>query len=230
MQPLDSEFDILLEGGIFSATTSHSNYPWQMFTMENESHKTNMPSNQVGPAPPEQGPVLQPQLHIPRHQQLLSQNIRSHIAPQPDNLLPSASGLAQTPSQNIGQNNYMFPGSQGQSSFLPSFFQQPNNVHQHSTDFMLQQHSQVTRQRHQQQQSSIVHDQQQTPMAMSHEQPVLTAQQQHQLLGPQSNDATNIQVHPHLLRPSNNVGDIEQPHRLFPQQNNLTDLFYEFPP
>ena len=106
MQPLGSDFDILLEEGIFPATSSHSNYLWQMFTRENESHNANidMPSNQVGPAPPEQGPVLQPQVHTPRHQQLLSQNIQNHIAPQPNNLLPSASGLAQTPTQNIGHN------------------------------------------------------------------------------------------------------------------------------
>ncbi|XP_029125740.1 mediator of RNA polymerase II transcription subunit 15a isoform X3 [Cajanus cajan] len=92
-----------------------------MLTMENKSQNTlgsNMPPNQVGPSnkPPDQGLVLQPQVQnhgqqhsiplpnqLQPHQQLLSQNIQTNVASQP-NLAP-VSSLSLTPSQNIVQNS-----------------------------------------------------------------------------------------------------------------------------
>ncbi|XP_019456230.1 PREDICTED: mediator of RNA polymerase II transcription subunit 15a-like isoform X1 [Lupinus angustifolius] len=113
------------EEKIFTAATSQQDYlrkiSLKMLTMETKSQNTmgnNMPSNQVGPSnkPPDQGLVMQPQVHNPgqqqpvplpnqsqSRQQILSQNIQNNIAPQPN--LPPVSSLPQTPSQNIGQNS-----------------------------------------------------------------------------------------------------------------------------
>ncbi|CAL0335264.1 unnamed protein product [Lupinus luteus] len=110
------------EEKIYTAATSQQDYlrkiSLKMLTMETKSQNTmgnNMPSNQVGPSnkPPDQGLVMQPQVHNPgqqqpvplpnqsqSRQQILSQN---NIAPQPN--LPPVSSLPQTPSQNIGQNS-----------------------------------------------------------------------------------------------------------------------------
>ncbi|KAE9616109.1 hypothetical protein Lal_00017762 [Lupinus albus] len=113
------------EEKIYTAATSQQDYlrkiSLKMLTMETKSQNTmgnNMPSNQVGPSnlPPDQGLVMQPQVHNPGQQQpvslanqpqprqqILSQNIQNNIAPQPN--LPPVSSLAQTPSQNTGQNS-----------------------------------------------------------------------------------------------------------------------------
>ncbi|CAJ1951339.1 unnamed protein product [Sphenostylis stenocarpa] len=113
------------EDKIFTAATSQPDYlrkiSMKMLTMETKSQNTmanNMPPNQVGPSnnPPDQGLVLQPQIHnlgqqhsIPlpsqmqSHQQLLSQNVQNNVASQPN--LPPVSSLTQTPSQNIVQSS-----------------------------------------------------------------------------------------------------------------------------
>ena len=204
----------------------------------------NVTSNQVEPAarpgniPLNQGLILQPQLHItlPSRQELLSQSQSNvPIAPQPigqNDMFPGSERLQQQQqqqqqSQNLKQPNQLQQPSMIQTSFLPRLLlQQPNNNVQHSSDqFMLQQRSSVINHQHQQQQqqSSMVH-QQQTPMTLT-QQPLLHEQQQHQLMVPRSN-ATNFQVHAHLLGPPNNVGDIDQ----LLLQNDVTDIFSQFPP
>nr|KYP35225.1 hypothetical protein KK1_043754 [Cajanus cajan] len=218
------------EDKIFTAAISQPDYlrkiSLKMLTMENKSQNTlgsNMPPNQVGPSnkPPDQGLVLQPQVQnhgqqhsiplpnqLQPHQQLLSQNIQTNVASQP-NLAP-VSSLSLTPSQNIVQNsniqNIPGPNSVGstisQNSNLQNILpqnQQSTNVQQ-STQSMQQQHSQVIR------------HQQQTPVT----------QQQQQLMGPQSN-TTNMQ-HAQMLGQQNNVGDIQQSQRMLSQQNNLANM------
>ncbi|XP_057454130.1 mediator of RNA polymerase II transcription subunit 15a-like isoform X3 [Lotus japonicus] len=113
------------EEKIFTGATSQNDYlrkiSMKMLTMETRSQNAmanNMPSNQVGSSsnPPDQGLILQHQVHNPgqqhsiplpsqahQHQELLSQNIQNTVAPQPN--LPPISSLAQTSSQNIGQNS-----------------------------------------------------------------------------------------------------------------------------
>ena len=136
---------------------------------------------------------------------------------------------SQNPQQYVYQQHQpnQWQPSMIQTYFQPSLLQQDG---QHSTDhFMLQQRSPAMSHQHQQQQSSIVH-QHQTPMTLTQE-PMLHELQQQQLMGPRSN-ATNIRVHVHMLAQLNNVGDIgqEEAHRLLSQQNNLTNLFSQFPP
>ena len=180
---------------------------------------------QVGPAPPEQGLVLQPQGESSPCSSIANVHSPGSLDLDFDILLQEGIFDATTNHSSYLLQNMLPMENESydtdMSSFLPSLLQQPNHV-EHSTDFMLQQLSEAIMQTQQQQQSSIVHDQQQTPMAMGHQQPMLTAQQQQQhqlIMGAQSNDATNIQVHASLLGPPNNVdvGD-------FSQQNNLTDL------
>ncbi|KAK7255185.1 hypothetical protein RIF29_28589 [Crotalaria pallida] len=138
------------EEKIFTTATSQQDYlrkiSLKMLTMETRSQKTmgnNMASNQAGPSnkPPDQGLVMQPQVHNPGqqpvhlpnqpqpHQQLLSQSIQNNIASQPN--LPPVSSLAQTPNQSIGQNFNIpsFPGqnsvgsTMGQNSDIQNMFQ-----------------------------------------------------------------------------------------------------------
>ncbi|KAK7260944.1 hypothetical protein RIF29_27246 [Crotalaria pallida] len=137
------------EEKIFTAATSQQDYlrkiSLKMLTMETKSPNTignNMPSNQAGPSNklPDQGLVMQPQVHNPGQQpvplpnqpqprqQLLSQNIQNNIASQPN--LPPVSSLAQTPNQNIGQNSNIqsIPGQNsagstiGQNSNIQNMF------------------------------------------------------------------------------------------------------------
>ncbi|KAL2338178.1 hypothetical protein Fmac_012624 [Flemingia macrophylla] len=139
------------EDKIFTGATNQPDYlrkiSMKMLTMETKSQDTlgsNMPPNQVGPSnkPPDQGIVLQPQVQnhgqqhsiplpsqLQPHQQLLSQNIQTNVASQPNH--PPVSSLSQTTSQNIVQNsniqNIPGPNSVGntisQNSNLQTMFQ-----------------------------------------------------------------------------------------------------------
>ncbi|KAF1865797.1 hypothetical protein Lal_00021798 [Lupinus albus] len=133
------------EEKIFTAATSQQDYlrkiSLKMLTMETKSQNTmsnNMPSNQVGPStsPPDQGLLMQPQVHNPGQQQpvplpnqpqprqqILSQNIQNDIASQPNH--PPVSSLAQTPSQNIGHNSNIQSMS-GQNSLGSTIGQNSN--------------------------------------------------------------------------------------------------------
>ncbi|XP_057733213.1 mediator of RNA polymerase II transcription subunit 15a-like [Arachis stenosperma] len=107
------------EEKIYTAATSQTDYlrkiSTKMLTIETKTQNTiaanNMPSNQAGPSnsPSDQGLVMQQHsINLPnqpqQRQQILSQNIQSSNASSQPNL-PPVSSLAQTSSQNIGQNS-----------------------------------------------------------------------------------------------------------------------------
>ncbi|TKY64593.1 Mediator of RNA polymerase II transcription subunit 15a [Spatholobus suberectus] len=169
---------------------------------------------------------------VPPQQQLQSHNPQQYLYQQQllKQKLQLQSQMQQQQQQNLLQPNQLLSSQQSvmqtssvmqpsmmQTSSLSSLpqNQQSTNVQQ-STQSTPQQHSQVIR--HQQQHTSIVH-QQQTPVT---QQPILPAQQQQQLMGPQSN-TTNMQ-RAQMLGQQNNVGDIQQSQRMLSAQNNLTNL------
>ncbi|MED6131399.1 hypothetical protein PIB30_009621 [Stylosanthes scabra] len=196
------------EEKIYTAATSQTDYlrkiSMKMLTIETKSQSTiaanNMPSNQAGPSnnPSDQGLVMQQHsINLPnqpqQRQQLLSQSIQSgNVSSQPN--LPPVSSLAQTSSQNVGQNSNiqnmtgqnpvgstigqsssvqdMFSGSQrqmtGRQQVVPQQQQQqPQNAQQYLyQQQLMKQKFQLQSQMHSQQQQSLLQPNQVQPSMM----------------------------------------------------------------
>ncbi|KAK7261974.1 hypothetical protein RIF29_28301 [Crotalaria pallida] len=173
-----------------------------------------MPGRQQAVPQQQQQQSQNPQQLLFQQQQLQQQFLKQKIQQQQQqqqNLLQPNQLQSQ---QSVMQSSMMQPSL---SSIQHS--QQTSNAPQ-STQSMLQQHPQVTRQQPQQQHTNIIH-QQQTPVTQQSMLPQ-QQQQQQQLMGSQAN-ATNMQ-HSQMLGSQNNVGDMQQPQRLLAQQNNLSNL------
>ncbi|KAK7294053.1 hypothetical protein RJT34_16936 [Clitoria ternatea] len=212
------------EEKIYTSATSQPDYlrkiSLKMLTMETKSQNTmanNMSSNQVGASNklPDQGLVLQPQVHNPGQQhsislssqpqprqQLLSQNIQNNVSSQPN--LPPVSSLAQTPSQNIVPNSNM-QNLPGPNSVGSSIGQNSNlqNMFSGSQRQMPGRQQIVPQQQQQQSQNPQLHLYQQQQLLKQKLQSQMQQQQQQNLLQPNQLPSSQQSVmQPSMMQPS----------------------------